>query len=320
MKKGVFIILICAILFSLINPPLLESKDYPTKPVTMICWVNPGSSLDVMSRKLASMVSKHLGQSMVVVNKAGGSGAVAMSYVLTQPADGYIIASNTRSMITLIALGEAKVNVDEFDYVIRVQRDPWIIAVPANRPFKTIEELVDFGRKNPDKLKLAAFGTGSIPHVVMAQFAQIAKFKFTWVPFEGGADAVTAAAGGHIDGVIANPAVLRGPVDAKKLIPLGSTTQDRIEGFKDTPTLKEKGFDLIDYHWRGIMVKKGAPADVVQKLHDAFNKVIQEPEWKEFLIKQKQEDGYLSTRDFNKLVEEDLQSYKKILKSLGLSK
>ena len=108
--------------------------DYPEKPVTLVCWSSAGSGHDLMARMIAKVGEKYLGKPIVVVNKQGGSGRVAMRYVLNQKPDGHVLLTNTTSMILRFRETNARLTVDDFRYISRVVRDPFVIIVNEDKP------------------------------------------------------------------------------------------------------------------------------------------------------------------------------------------
>ena len=117
--------------------------DYPEKPVTLVCWSSAGSGHDLMARMIAKVGEKYLGKPIVVVNKQGGSGKVAMSYVLNQKPDGHVLMTNTRSMTFLFPDPNGRLSIDDFRYINRVVKDPFVITVNKDSPFQTIDELIE---------------------------------------------------------------------------------------------------------------------------------------------------------------------------------
>jgi len=296
-----------------------QAADFPKKTITMLCHSSPGSPVDLMARQLAEPAGKILGVAVVVETRTGGSGAVAMAYLLSQKADGYTVYAMTRSNADLFASGEIKdFTWDELAYIIRVQTDPFILAAHPTAPFKTAKEMIDYAKRNPGKIKVSGFGSASAHHIMAIKFAKKAGIEITWVPYPGGAAAVTATLGGHVPVVHTNPATVIKHIQAGKLIPLAISAGSRIAAFPETVTYRELGVDLEDYHFRGIATKKGVPHDVIKILHDAFKKAMETPEFKEYTKKNYLLPGYMNGEDFTRLFGEIVEENKKIQKELGL--
>jgi tripartite-type tricarboxylate transporter receptor subunit TctC len=255
----------------------------------------------------------------VVETKKGGSGAVAMSYLLSQKADGYTIYAMTRSNTDLFAMGKIKdFTWKELAYIIRIQTDPFVIAAHPSAPFKTAKEMISYAKKNPGKVKVCGFGSGSTHHVMAMKFAMKAGIQITWVPYPGGAAALTATLGGHVPVVHTNPGKIIKHVQAGKLIALGTSGGERVSALPNMPTYKELGVDLEDYHFRGVATKTGVPKDRIKILHDAFKQAMETPEFKEYTKRNNLLPGYMNSENFTKLFGELVESNKIAQKELGL--
>ncbi|MBY5945036.1 Bug family tripartite tricarboxylate transporter substrate binding protein [Photobacterium rosenbergii] len=277
---------------------------YPEKPITLVCWSSAGSGHDLMARYIAKLGEKHLGQPITVVNKKGGKGKVAMSYVLNQKADGHVIMTNTRSMTQRLKKTGSSISIDNFKYISRVVKDPFVIAVAKDSPFNTLEELVTYAKANPNKIKIGGYSTNSVDEGLKNDLNQQAGINLKYIPYKGGKEPVVAVLGGHIDVAIANPSEMIANYDAGKLKVLAVASEERFAPFEQSPTLKEAGYNVVTEHWRGVMASNEVPNDVVEKLNDMIKKVVQEPEFKQFLASSKMYDGYLESEMFANLVVE----------------
>ena len=296
-----------------------HAADFPTRTITILCHSAPGSPVDVMARQLAESAGKILGVSLVVETKRGGSGAVAMSYLLSQKADGHTVYAMTRSNTDLFANGKIKdFTWKELAYIIRIQTDPFVIAAHPSAPYKTTKEMIAYAKKNPGKIKVGGFGNYSTHHIMAMKFAKKAGIKITWVPYPGGSAALAAGLGGHVPVVHTNPGRIIKHVQVGKIIPLATSSGKRIPDLPDMPTYKELGIDLEDYHFRGVATKQGVPKDRIKILHDAFKKAMETPAFQEYTKKNFLLPGYMNSKDFTKLFGGLVESNKKAQKELGL--
>jgi tripartite-type tricarboxylate transporter receptor subunit TctC len=294
------------------------AQTYPAKPITILCWSAAGSPVDIYARTMAKLLTAELGQNVVVDNRTGGSGIVMVNLLLRAPADGYTIAANT---ITLAALfGEANVTFkpDDLQLVARSQVDPYGLIVHASTPFKTIDELVSFARKKPGFLNIGGPFAMSGHRVAWELLADKARFKATWVPYQGGGPALTAVAGGHVDAAATNPGNVKPLLAAGKVRILAVSSERRIEDFPDVPTYKERGWDLVRYQWRGVMAKAGTPKPVVDRLATAMQRAQQTEAWKGYLRLVTQFDGYQGPEAFRVQLLQDMQEMEAVKKKLGL--
>jgi len=253
-----------------------------------------------------------------VENRTGGSGIVMVNSLVRAPADGYTIAANTLSLATLFSEKTAQFRLDDLQMVARSQIDPYGLIVHASTPFKTIDQFVAFARKKPGYLNVAGPFAISSHRVAWEVFADVAKFKTTWVPYPGGGPALTAIAGGHVDAAATNPGNVKPMIDAGKVRVIAVSSEKRLEDFPDVPTYKEKGWDVVRYQWRGIMVRAGTPRPVVDRLASAIQKAQQAPAWKTYLQQVSQLDGFQGPEAFRAQLLQDIKETEAVKKKLGL--
>jgi len=294
------------------------AQSWPVRPVTMLVWSAAGSPVDIYGRTLARLLTAELGQNVVVENRTGGSGIVMVNSLVRAPADGYTIAANTLSLATLFSEKTAQFRLDDLQMVARSQIDPYGLIVHASTPFKTIDQFVAFARKKPGYLNVAGPFAISSHRVAWEVFADVAKFKTTWVPYPGGGPALTAIAGGHVDAAATNPGNVKPMIDAGKVRVIAVSSEKRLEDFPDVPTYKEKGWDVVRYQWRGIMVRAGTPRPVVDRLASAIQKAQQAPAWKTYLQQVSQLDGFQGPEAFRAQLLQDIKETEAVKKKLGL--
>lgn len=296
-----------------------KKVNFPERPITLVCWSAPGAPLDIFARNFAQIMEKHAGQQVVVENKEGGGGGVAMSAIQAKAADGYTLLAGTRAGAALLAGGQIKLTPDNFDFLLRANAETSSIAVKAGR-FKDIEEFIKYGKENPGKLKVGGVGTGTFHHSVLVAIEEKTGAKFTWVPYEGGNLAVASILGGQIDAAMMTPSSGKGQIEAGELKILAISDGKRSAFYPDVPTLKEKGIDVDEALWRGIYAKSGIPQETLEALDKIFEKTMKDPQWTEYLKKFDQEDAFLPRDKFNVLARKEIQEYTKFLEKIGMLK
>lgn len=294
------------------------AQTYPARPVTILCWSAPGSPVDVYARTMAKLLTVELGQNVLVENRTGGSGLIMVNSLVRGAADGYTIAANTLTLATLFSEPNAQFKPDDLQMVSRSQIDPYGLIVHTSTPFKNIEQFVAFARKKPDYLNVGGPFAISSHRVAWEVFSETAKFKTTWVPYPGGGPALTAIAGGHIDAAATNPGNVKPMIDAGKVRVLAVSSDKRLDDFPDVPTYKEKGWDVVRYQWRGMMAKAGTPKPVVDRLAGAIQKAQQTQEWKTYLKRVTQLDGFQGPDAFRAQLVQDIKETEIVKKKLGL--
>ena len=294
------------------------AQQYPAKPITMLCWSAAGSPVDLYARMMAKLLAAELGQNVVVENRTGGSGVIMVNALLRAPADGYTIAANTITLATLFSEPTANFKPDDLQMVARSQVDPYGLIVHTSTPFKTLDDLVAFARKKPDFINIGGPFAMSGHRVAWEVLAEKAGIRTTWVPYQGGGPALTAVAGGHVDAAATNPGNVKPFIASGKVRVLAVSSDKRLADFPDVPTYKERGWDVVRYQWRGVMVKAGTPRAVVERLTSAIQKAQQTTEWKSYLRLVTQLDGFQGPDAFRAQLLEDMREMDIVKKKLGL--
>jgi tripartite-type tricarboxylate transporter receptor subunit TctC len=297
------------------------AQDYPVKPITLIVPWPAGGSTDISMRAIAEAASKHLGQPIVIDNKAGGGGTVGpATMAATGKPDGYTIAQMPITVFRLPLMQKTTWDATkDFTYIVHLTGYTFGVTSNAESQFKTWKDVVDFAKQNPGKVTYATPGAGTSLHVGMEQIASQAGIKLTHVPFKGGAETNAAVLGGHTT-LQADSSGWKPLVEAGKLNLLMIWTANRSKNYPNTPTLKELGYPFVLDSPFGIAGPKGMDPKIVAKLHDAFKKAIDDPAVQETLSKYDMVVNYKNTEDYKKHVTETIEAERKIITELGLAK
>jgi len=296
------------------------AQSFPTKPVTLVVPWPAGGSTDVAMRALAEASQKHLGQQIVIDNKPGASGTLGpATMAASAKPDGYTVAQMPITVFRLPYMTKTAFDpTKDFTYIIHVTGYTFGVVVKADSPHKTFKDLTEFARKNPGKLTYGTPGAGTSLHITMEQIALKGGFTWTHVPFKGGAETTAAVLGGHVDAVADSTGW--GPlVNAGQLRLLATWGANRTKNWPDVPTLRESGIDMMSNSPFGIAGPKGMDPKVVQALHDAFRKGMQEPAYIATLAKYDMENDYLDSAAYHKAAMATIESEKVIINRLGLA-
>ena len=267
---------VLALLAALVASPLLAQTAYPTKPVRFIVSFGPGGPADIIARLLSQKLNEPLGQPVLVENRAGAGGAVAAAAVHKMPADGYALLVTTTAFAVSPSMGKNAGYDPEKDYVLAsvVASSPNVLVAGPALKARTLQELV--AQAKSGKLNYATAGAGTTPHLTAEYlFKVLAKVDVTHIPFQSGAQAVTATIGGQTE--VAS-AALPGAVEmlkAGKIRGLAVTSRKRFFAIPDVPTVAESGFPgFEDYTWVGVLAPAGTPAEVIARLNGEINKLL----------------------------------------------
>ena len=263
----------------------LSAQTWPERSITFICPWPAGGTADQSMRALCSVAARVLGQSIAVENKVGASGMIGAKALASAKPDGYTIGQIPISVTRFSQLGTLAADPrKDFTYIARTSGQTFGIAVPANSPFKTLKDFVAYAKANPGKVSYAHAGVGGATHVGMEEFASVAGIQFNHVPYKGGSEALQGVLGGHVD-ALADSSSWAPHVEAGKLRLLATWGELRTARFKDVPTLRELGYDVVVDAPNGIGAPKGLDPAVAAKLRDAFRQAANSPEFKTVIDK-----------------------------------
>jgi tripartite-type tricarboxylate transporter receptor subunit TctC len=314
MLKKMFFVL--AVVLACTAPIPVQAADFPEKEVSIIIPWAPGGATDLVFRAVAAASAKHLGQAVVVVNRAGGGGAVGYTEGAQAKPDGYTLTAAVTPLTILPHQVKTAFTYKSFEPVINVVSDPSMFLVRAEAPWKTMREFLDQAKKNPGMISVGNSGAGGGVHLVALAFEKAAGVKFNHIPFSGGGPSVVALLGGHINAVSVSPPEGVSQIQAGKLRIIALFAEKRFEMFPSVPTVKEQGVSFTMGMWRGLAAPKGTPPAVIQKLHDAFKKGMDDPGFKKTAKDMAVNLEYLSPADFGKLMAEDHESFGKLVKEI----
>lgn len=287
MFKKVLVCIVVLFVVVCVSAHLAGAMEYPTKPIEIFCPYSPGGPADITARVIAETAQKFLGQPMVVVGKTGASGTLAAGEVARSKPDGYklVILTNTFFSATVKTM---KVPFKPSDLVpiAMFAEDLLGIVVRGDSEWKTINDLLDYGKKNPGKIKWAHTGRGNIQHIMTLLVFKKAGIETIEVPYKGVPEMLSALLGGHLDALSAPYASLQDHVKANKARYLLVHSNQRSSGLPNVPSAKEAGFtetaDLSVY-W-SLYAHKDTPKEIMKTLFDAFKKTYEDPGFQKTLV------------------------------------
>jgi tripartite-type tricarboxylate transporter receptor subunit TctC len=241
-----------------------DASKFPEREVTMIINYGAGGNTDVASRAIGNAMETILKKPMVPINRGGAQGTLGVSNLAKQRPDGYTMGVVTFSTIAITPhLMDVDYTVDNFDFIAGVARYRYGLAVLADSPYKTVQDLVNAAKKG----KGIFFGAPSAPNnIAMFELGRKTGSKFEQVSFKSGAETVTALLGGHVDVIVQNPSDIVPHVKSGKMRFLASASPMRWKELPNVPTLKEQGFDVEIDSWIGLAYPKGTPKAIRDKM------------------------------------------------------
>ena len=314
-----FVVGAAAALGSNALPSLAQAPAFPNKPLRYICPWPAGGSTDAVMRALAESAAKTLGQPIIVENKPGAGGMLGANELVNARPDGYTLSQLPHGVFRIPHMQKVQFDtLKDFTWIACLTGYTFGLVVPVDSPIKSIKDLIDFARANPEKFTYGSTGIGTSPHLAVEEFAQRAGIKLTHVPFKGNADNMQAILGGHTMG--ASDATGWGPqVEAGKLRLLATYGSKRTKRWPNVPTLDELGFKTVSDSPFGVCGPKGMDPAVVRVLHDAFKKTLDDPAVLATFDKYDQTVIYMNTDEYTRFARESFSAEKTTIERLGLA-
>ncbi|MGZ5864901.1 MAG: tripartite tricarboxylate transporter substrate binding protein [Xanthobacteraceae bacterium] len=293
-------------------------QDYPTHPVRFIVPYGVGGTIDVQLRALAAATEGHLGQSIIVENKASATGTLAAEVTAIAPSDGYTITPINTGILRLPFMMTTSYDpLKDFSYIIGISSLTTGLVVRADSPWTTFAEFLDYARANPGRITVGGPSGGANPQIVMQQISKRKGIEWTQVPYRSVAESSNALLGGHIH-AIADAAGWAPFVNSGQFRLLVIFGSKRTKNWPDVPTLREFGVDIAASSDYGIAGPKGISPQIVRTLHDAFKMGMEEPAFVKLLTTLAQEPVYRSTDAYQAYVREQVEVQEGIVRELAL--
>jgi tripartite-type tricarboxylate transporter receptor subunit TctC len=295
--------------------------QYPTRPIKLIVPIPPGGAPDISARVVGQRLSELVGQPVVVENRPGSNGNIAMELVAKSPPDGYTLGLLADSMITINPHLYKTMPMDpikDLAPVASVVSNQWVLSVNPSVPVKDFKEFIEYARQAKPPLAYASGGNGSIHQLAMEMLKQRARIELVHVPYKGGAPATTATVSGEVAAMFSGTSSAP-QIKAGRLRALAVTGLHRSDIFPDLPTIAEfyPGYEVTI--WLGLFAAAGTPEPVLASLHAEVNKLLAEAETRNRLHAAGGLEPYISTpAEFTALIRRDYDKYGKIVKEVGV--
>ena len=296
-----------------------QAQAFPARPIRLICPWPAGGSTDAVMRALADSAGRALGGQMIVDNKPGASGMLGPNELVSARPDGYTLSQLTIGVLRTPHMQKMQFDpLKDFTYIACLTGYTFGIVVRADSPLKTVKDLVDYARANPEKFSYGSTGNGTTPHLAVEEFASRAGIKLQHVPFKGSADGLQALLGGHI--MAHSDATGWAPqVEAGTLRLLATYGSKRTKRWPNVPTLTELGYDTVSDSPFGIGAPSGMDPALTLRLHDAFKKTLEDPLVLATFEKYDQSVIYMNTADYTKFARDNFAREKAVIERLGLA-
>jgi tripartite-type tricarboxylate transporter receptor subunit TctC len=297
-----------------------RAQTYPSRTVKIITPNTPGSPVDALGRVVAQHLQAHLGQSVILENRPGGSQSIGAKAVATAEPDGYTLLLLGTGHFYGLAANPGYDPLRSFIPVATVAEWNHVLVVRPDFPAKTVSELVEFAKANPGKVTFG-FGLSTPPQILGETLKNVTGADITSVPYRGGAPAVTDLLGGRIDMNFGTTATLLPLIQQGKVKAIAYTGVKRSPDLPDVPTMIESGFPKVSFNpdnWTAISAPAGTPGAVIGRLHTAINESLRSPELAASFAKFGFEVMVKPQRDLEAFVASEAERWPPIVKAAGL--
>jgi tripartite-type tricarboxylate transporter receptor subunit TctC len=297
------------------------ASSYPQRPIRLMVPNAPGASVDTLSRIVATSLSEVLGQQVVIDNRAGAAGVIAMEIAKDAPPDGYTLISATTAASTVARLLQKNPTFNpltDYEYVVQYAETPNVLIVNPSVPVKTMKEFIAYANSTKD-FRMASAGAGSQSHLSGAYLQQFAKITSLHVPYKGGGASVGAVVSGESHWTLTPAPAVMGQITTGRVRAIAHSLPQASPLFPNIPPISETlpGFDYSG--WQGFFFPKNTPRAIIQKMRNAVAQTMERPEVKKGMAFQATAIVIRDGPEFRKVVQASMEKNARIIKALGLT-
>ncbi|MDL5039450.1 tripartite tricarboxylate transporter substrate binding protein [Comamonas sp. Y6] len=308
-------------LLASLTPAISSAETYPARSIKIIVPFPAGGGPDMIAREVATTVTSQQGWTIIIDNKPGSGGNIGMDAAAKAAPDGYTLVMGQTSNMAINPSLYAKLPYNpqkDLAPVGLVASAPLVIAVASNSPYKTLSDLMNAAKADPEGINYASSGSGTVAHLATEQLQRIANVKLTHVPYKGAAQGATDLIGGQIQMYISSVVTLSGHIKNGKMRALAVTSAKRSADLPNVPTVAESGFKGFEaVTWFGLAAPAGVSKDKLSKLNAAFNKALETPDVRKRLTEQGADVLGGTPEQFASLVRDETGRWAKVVKESG---
>ncbi len=318
MRKLVLLLMVA--IFCQLGVSVAEAK-YPTKPVTIVTVFNPGGGSDVSHRTIEKFAKKYMEQPFVITYKPGAGGEIGWTEISRAKPTGYLIGGFDLPHIILQPMlrpeGQPGYQTEDLNPICGLVMDANVVMVKEDSKFKTMQDLIDYAKKNPGKVTVGTVGKLTGDHLFLMQIEEAAGVKFVQVPYPGSGKVSPALLSGEVDCYFGSGSSF---LRMENVRGLAIATKERYELCPDVPTLIESGLNIESAKFRGLASPQKFPKEAQEYLEGVLSKMAADPEYQQAVKNVGLMPMYQSGADFKKTIENEKKSIEEILKNVKLSK
>ncbi len=306
------------IFISLCLPLAILADTYPTKPIKLIVPWAPGGATDQIGRMLGQALGKSMGTTVIVDNRAGAGGTIGTQAFVKEKPDGYTLLLATSSTNAAGPHLYSKLGFDpinDFTHVVLICSIPNVMVVPTKSSWFTLKDIIADSLKHPGQYSYGSAGVGGSQHLAGAEFKTVTHIDINHVPYKGSGPAAQDLIAGHLDMMIDTGSL--GSIKAGLLRPIAVASDRRLIALPNTPTFKESGVNMTASAWYGLMLPAKTPVEIVEKLNNEINSILQKQEIKLKFEEMGAEIIGGTSSEFSKFARTEIVRYEKIVRESG---
>lgn len=293
-----------------------DASRFPNRPIRIIVPFPAGQGADTSARMLARVIQAQAGESVIVENKPGGNNTIGVKALTGAPADGHTLFYGTNSPMAANGVFFKELGYDpigDFAPVAMLGRSPWMVVVSADSPYRTFEELVEHGKKNPGAVSFASGATGYRLAAILLGHA--AGIDMNIVPYKGSPQAIQDVVGQQVTATMTDIGTMRPLIESGRVRALLAFDHERIAAFPEIRCLKDMGYDVPAlFSWTSLFAKAGTPPDIVEKIAGWVQAGLQTQEYREFFAKQGSEIKFTGPKELGEFQRQQVEDYRLAMK------
>ncbi|MFA5703322.1 MAG: tripartite tricarboxylate transporter substrate binding protein [Advenella sp.] len=298
---------------------------WPENPITFVVGFPPGTSTDSIARILSESMSKRLGQNIIVENKPGVGGSLAVSQVTKAKPDGYTLVLSATAPMNINPHVYKSLTYDPLKDLEPIGQSTWlpyVLVMNKTKNVNSFKELINYAKKHPGDLTYASIGKGTTSHLLMEMLSKASGIEMVHVPYSGSTQSQSDVIGGNVDMTFDTVVSALPHVKTGRLNALAVSVNKRAELAPDIPTIEEQGIPNFNMGaWLGFFAPKGTSQEIIQKLHDTLNESLNDPETRKKLTALGSEVvSSESPQAFAKMVKENYETWGNLVKTAGIEK
>ena len=304
-------------------PSFAAAADYPSKAVTIIVPYPPGGSADIMGRLLSVGLASQLKQAVVVKNAGGAAGNIGAQLVKNSPPDGYTLMLGNAPVLAInphLFKNTGFDPIKDFEPITPIADVPLFLITNPSAPYKSVQEFVDWAKKNPTTANYASGSSGSTTNLAMKLFMKQAGFKALEIPYKGSGPALTALVSGEVPIMFELMPSASGFINGGQVKAIAVTTRARQANYPNVPTIAESGYPGFEVaSWFGVLAPAGTPKPIIAHLNKAITATISTPEFKQRLLSLGAVPMHGGPEEFSQTIAAELLKWESVVKGSGLT-